>query len=760
MAPVQNAAASDARPSTDPPVILLSTRVRKHSEARPPDLPGLLGLLSRVGCHVYSGEMLPDGDYRESFTGPGLAELLGRAIREEEDATAAYHGAVHPDDWEMYLNFGSQLGEDSTEQIEYRLVQPDGSLRWVLDRMWVRFRLPNGSMLVDGVVSDVTELKLRTEQARSALREVQLVNSQLEQARAEAAEATAWLEAAVTASPSALVLLDRELRARLWNPAAERLFGWTSEDALGNVAPHCSRDDLAQLRAAVERLLAGEPSVESERVLSGRIGHPRQVSLVSVPVRGGSEEITGYLEVVTDITVRKEMEARLRLLAHYDPLTGLANRVSLTAAIEEALATKGSIDSHLSVLLLDLDGFKSVNDSLGHAVGDELLCAVSQRLAGCLRPGDMAARLGGDEFAVLLRTNSKHEAVAIAERILKALQEPIALGRAQVVVTGSIGAVHAAKDQGAADLLRDADVAMYKAKLSGKNRVALFKGSMQRDVVERLNLEAQLRRAVEQRQFELHFQPLQELKSGRIVGAEALIRWRHPRRGLLLPSAFLSVAEETGLIVKLGRWILDEACAQAARWLDSYGSAAPYVAVNLSARQLQDPEFVFHVSGALARAGLEGRSLVVEITESLLVNDREAVAGRLAELRALGVGVALDDFGTGFSSLSYLSSFPVDALKIDQSFVRPLTDGPRQAALVRAIVELARALEVATVAEGVDRPEQARILSNLGCDIAQGFYLRPPDTAASLNNLLDEVHRRDVDGAGGSILVEPHILHR
>jgi diguanylate cyclase (GGDEF)-like protein/PAS domain S-box-containing protein len=742
MAPVQNAAARDARPSAEPPVILLSTDALKYAKPRPPDLPGLLGLLSRVGCHVYSGEMLPDGDYRESFTGPGLPELLGRAILDIEDATAAYHGAVHPDDWEIYLKFGSQLGEDSTEQIEYRLVQPDGSIRWVLDRMWVRFRLPNGSMLVDGVVSDVTELKLRTEQARSALREVQLVNSQLEQARAEVVEATAWLEAAVTTSPSALVLLDSELRARLWNPAAENLFGWTSEEALGNVAPHYSRDDLAQLRAAVERMLAGEPFVESERVLSSRKGHPRQVSLVSVPVRGASEEITGYLEVVTDITVRKEMEARLRLLAHYDPLTGLANRVSLTAAIEKALSTKGPWASRLSVLLLDLDGFKSVNDSLGHEVGDELLCAVSQRLAACLRPGDMAARLGGDEFAALLRTNSSHEAVAIAERILKVLQEPIALGRAQVVVTGSIGAVHAgARDQGAADLLRDADVAMYKAKLSGKNRIAVFKGSMQRDVVKRLNLEAQLRRAVEQQQFELHFQPLQELKSGRIVGAEALVRWRHPRRGLLPPSAFVHVAEETGLIITLGRWILDEACAQAARWLDSYGSDAPYVSVNLSARQLQDPDFVFHVSGALARAGLEGQSLVVEITETLLVNDRDAVAGRLTELRALGVGVALDDFGTGFSSLSYLSSFPVDALKIDQSFVRPLTDGPRQAALVRAIVELARALEVVTVAEGVDRAEQARILSKLGCDLAQGFYLRPPDTAASLNDLLDEVHR-------------------
>jgi diguanylate cyclase (GGDEF)-like protein/PAS domain S-box-containing protein len=744
MAPIQNVAARDAQPSAEPPVIFLSSRAAKDVEPSPADLPGLLGLLSRVGCHVYSGEMLPDGDYRESFTGPGLPELLGRAILDGEDATAAYHAAVHADDWAMYLNFGLQLGEDSTEQIEYRLVQPDDSCRWVLDRMWVRHRLPNGSMLVDGVVTDVSELKLRTEEARSALRDVQLINARLEHARAEVIEATAWLEAAVTASPSALVLLDGELRARLWNPAAERLFGWTTEEALGNVAPHCLPEDLDQLHAVVERLLAGEPSVESERVRSDRKGHPRQVSLVSVPVRGASEEITGYLEVLTDVTVRKEMEARLRHLAHYDPLTGLANRLSLIAAIDDSLATNGSAGSHLGVLLLDLDGFKSVNDSLGHAVGDELLCAVSQRLAGCLRQDDVAARLGGDEFAVLLHTHNSNEAVAIAERILKVLQEPIALGRAQVVVTGSIGVVHAVRGQGAADLLRDADVAMYKAKSCGKNRVSVFKGSMQRDVVKRLNLESQLRRAVEQRQFELHFQPIQELRTGRVVGAEALIRWRHPRRGLLLPSAFLSATEETGLIVALGRWIIDEACAQAARWLDSYASDAPYVSVNLSARQLQDPELVSYVSGALARADLEGKSLVVEITETMLVNDRDAVAGKLAELRALGVGVALDDFGTGFSSLSYLSSFPVDALKIDRSFVAPLIDGPRHAALVRAIVELARALEVATVAEGVERAEQARILRELGCDLAQGFYLRRPDIAASLNDLLgarDRVRR-------------------
>jgi diguanylate cyclase (GGDEF)-like protein/PAS domain S-box-containing protein len=700
-------------------------------------LPDLPGLLSRVGCHVYSGELLPGGEYQEMFTGPGLEELLGVRVDPGLDATAIFHAAVHPEDWSTYLAAGTQMATDSTASIEYRLVQPDGSVRWVLDRMWLRERLPGGGSIVDGVIADVTELRARTDEARAALYAVQQINAQLERARAEVAEATAWLEAAVTATPAALILLDRDLRARLWNPAAERMFGFSREEALGRVAPHVPPEQLGTVRGVVDRLLAGEPLVESEELRSGRDGHPRQVSVVSAPVLGAAGEITGLLGVITDITGRKEMETRLRHLAHNDPLTGLANRVFLTARIEDALTRRGSSAQQVSVLLMDLDGFKAVNDSFGHGTGDELLTAVSQRLLTCLRAGDVAARLGGDEFAVLLETTSRADALAVGERILRTLAGPVALGRAQVVVTASIGLVHAGKYQNTQELLRDADVAMYMAKTLGKNQMVVFKAAMQQRVAKRLRLETQLRRAVELGQFELHYQPFQDLRSGRIVGAEALVRWRHPRRGLLAPSEFIPAAEETGLIVPLGRWILEDACAQASRWRSLYGSAAPSVSVNLSPRQLQDPDLVASVSRTLSKAGLDGGALHVEITESLLMSDSDLASRKLAELRALGVGVAIDDFGTGYSSLAYLRRYPVDVLKIDQSFVAPLLEGARPAALVRSIIQLARALEVTTVAEGVENAEQAGILRHLGCHIAQGFFLCRPQPAGRLDGLIE-----------------------
>ncbi len=699
-----------------------------------PDLPGLL---SRVGCHVYSGEVLAGGEYQERFTGPGLEELIGVPVDPGADATAIFHAAVHPDDWTLYLAAGTQMTTDSTTSIEYRLVQPDGSVRWVLDRMWLRERLPGGSSIVDGVISDVTELRDRTDEARAALHAVQQINAQLERAKAEVVEATAWLEAAVTATPAALILLDRELRTRLWNPAAERMFGYSREDALGRIAPHVSPEQLPTVRGVTDRLLAGEPLIEFEELRSGGDGHPRQMSVVSAPVCGVGGEITGFLGVITDITSRKEMETRLRHLAHNDPLTGLANRTFLTARIDEALARRSASAQQVSVMLMDLDGFKAVNDSFGHGTGDELLTAVSQRLSTCLRSADVAARLGGDEFAVLLETSTRAEALAVGERILRTLGGPVTLGRAQVVVTASIGVVHAGKYQSTQELLRDADVAMYRAKTLGKNQMVVFKAAMQQRVAKRLRLETQLRRAVELGQFELQYQPFQDLRTGRMVGAEALVRWRHPRRGLLPPADFISAAEETGLIVPLGRWILEEACTQAARWRSRYGRAAPSVSVNLSPRQLQDPELLTCVSRTLSRAGLDGGALHVEITESLLMSDSDLAGRKLAELRALGVGVAIDDFGTGYSSLAYLRRYPVDVLKIDQSFVAPLLEGPRPAALVRSIIELARALEVTTVAEGVENAEQARILRDLGCHIAQGFFLCRPQPAGELDALFE-----------------------
>jgi diguanylate cyclase (GGDEF)-like protein/PAS domain S-box-containing protein len=670
-------------------------------------------LLRRVGCHVYSGEMSADGTYREAFTGPGLDQMLGGPTPDGVDHTYAWNAAVHPDDQQHYQEAG--LGENQSVSLEYRLIGRDGVTRWVLDQMWVRETLPDGRRLIDGVVTDVSELHRRSDQV---------------------AQATAWLNAAVSVSPAALILMDRDARVTLWNPAAERLFGRQQDQVLGEVAPHMPPGRRADYVELLEAMVAGGSPKDLEEVTVGPDGRPINVSVSSALVRDPAGQVTGFLSVLTDITARKETENRLRQLAHSDPLTGLANRVLITERIDEAVSQPPSRDHGVALLLLDLDGFKAVNDSFGHAVGDELLLAVARRLSACLRSQDIAARLGGDEFAMLLESIDDEEASDVAERILAALAEPFVLRRAHVVVTASIGLVHAGRGRRTEDLLRDADVAMYQAKGAGKNQVVVFEPSMQEQVASRLRMESELRTAVTDGQFVLYYQPFVNLETRRVVGVEALVRWQHPIRGLLPPAEFIPIAEETGLIVALGRWILETACAQAAAWQPADPAALLSIAVNLSPRQLHDPDLIGFATRCLRDSGLPPSALTIEITENLLLTDSALAGARLDQLRALGVQVAVDDFGTGYSSLAYLRRYPVDILKIDRSFVTPLADGPRQAALVRSIIDLAAALDLDTVAEGVERPDQAATLAELGCHVAQGFYFSEPQPVASIEALL------------------------
>jgi diguanylate cyclase (GGDEF)-like protein/PAS domain S-box-containing protein len=680
--------------------------------------PGLdvLALLTRIGCHVYTGELHPDGSYEEIFTGPGLELLIGGHPDPDEDLSTLWNAYVHPDDLERYRAEGN-LGQRSSVTMEYRMRGKDGVVRWVLDQMWLREVTADGRRLVDGVVTDVSELHRRRQQVD---------------------EARAWLDASVSMSPAAIVVMDREWRVQLWNPAAERMFGLRESEVRGTVAPHIPverRDAFAEL---VDRMiLGGETLVEHEETRVGRDGQTQEVSVASSVMFDENGEVTGLMGLITDISARKESERRLRQLALSDPLTGLANRNLVNQRIDAAVTALDSGSPGVAVLLLDLDGFKSVNDSFGHAVGDELLLAVARRLRSCLRDGDIAARLGGDEFALLLEHIDSTETVAVGRRVLETLSAPFSLRRGQVVVTASVGVVHAAEQLSGHDLLRDADVAMYKAKADGKNRLVVFEPSMHERVVTRLRLESELRTAVERGEFELYYQPYVDLESRMIVGLEALIRWHHPVRGLLLPAEFIEVAEDTGLIVPLGQWIVTEACAQAALWRAADPDRQLTISVNLSPRQLYDPEFVDIAARALATSGLPAGVLTIEITENLLLGDAVLAGTRLAQLRALGIQLAVDDFGTGYSSLAYLRRYPVDVLKIDRTFVDPLTDGPRQAALVRSIIDLATALDVDTVAEGVERPEQASALSTLGCHVAQGFYFARPQPAPAISRLLE-----------------------
>jgi diguanylate cyclase (GGDEF)-like protein/PAS domain S-box-containing protein len=442
--------------------------------------------------------------------------------------------------------------------------------------------------------------------------------------------------------------------------------------------------------------------------------------------------VRGLVLNTRDVSDRKELEAQLVHQAFHDGLTGLANRTLFTERVEHALAGAGQGD--LAVLFIDLDDFKHVNDSLGHAAGDQLLVAAARRLQGCLRPTDVAARLGGDEFAVLLeRVTDAVAAATVAGRVLDTLHQPFGLNGRTIPIKASLGVATARPGVDEADeLLRNADVAMYAAKAGGKDRYELFRPDMYEDMLQRLELEAELRHVADRDQLVLHYQPIVELVSGRITRVEALVRWDHPAKGLLPPPAFIPLAEEQGLIGPIGNWVLLQACLQARRWHDQFPDAPPLsVHVNLSGRQLEDQGLVGEVVQALETSRLSPRQLTLEITESVLVTDIGSMSGRLRELKGLGVLLAIDDFGTGYSSLSYLRRFPIDMLKIDKAFVDGIGQGREDTALAHAIVKLSHTLQLHTVAEGIERSEQAAHLASLGCQDGQGYlFARPLETGA------------------------------
>jgi diguanylate cyclase (GGDEF)-like protein len=428
------------------------------------------------------------------------------------------------------------------------------------------------------------------------------------------------------------------------------------------------------------------------------------------------------------------LEQDLRHQAFHDSLTGLANRALLHDRISHALATSVRSTGIVALCLCDLDGFKGVNDSLGHGAGDELLVIAAKRLASIVRSGDTVARLGGDEFAILLDDiDDPGAASALAERIVSVLRQPMLIGDRQLNLSASVGVALAEVGSTTERLLSDADAAMYEAKAAGKDRVSQFQTSMRSRILDELTLRGSFADALQSSEFFLQYQPQLCLRDGSLEGFEALVRWRHPELGVVAPDRFIGLAEDSGFIVPLGRWILDTACAQAASWSEI--SPHPLsVSVNLSARQLQDPNLMQDVQAALSYSGLPPEQLVLEITETVLMLKPTHAAQVLAQFRELGIRIALDDFGTGYSSLSYLRQFPVDILKIDKSFIDPLDDPASEGTpFVKTILRLARDLNLSTTAEGIERPGQRTILAELHCDSAQGYLLsRPLDPEAAL----------------------------
>jgi len=541
-----------------------------------------------------------------------------------------------------------------------------------------------------------------------------------------------------TASDVTIVITDAEVVYQ--SPSAERLFGYAPGELLGKryldlVHP----DDLAATVEAVRDLLAspGRSGLIECRLLGADGGW--------IPVESNCRnllddpQIRGFVVNSRDVSDRKALERQLEHRTIHDPLTGLTNRALLLDRLDHTVARASRLGGSFAVLFVDLDGFKAINDAHGVTVGDAVLRTVAYRLLDVVRGADTVARLGGDEFAVLLEhDDSPVDAAKVAQRILGAVSGPIDADGRRVQLTASIGIAHAEDGTQAAEVLRNADIAMHLAKESGRDRFEVFETSMHVRVVERLELEADLAVAVDRGELAIHYQPIVALVDQHITGFEALLRWTHPERGNVPPNRFVPMAEQTGLIVPIGRFVLREACRQLADWRRRKPGAADLtISVNVSMRQLTDSDLVADVHEALTDAGLPAGALTLELTESALVTDAEATIATLTQLKGLGVRIAIDDFGTGYSSLAYLHRFPVDVLKIDRSFVNSVASGRQSPALARAIVDLGRSLDLLTVAEGIEHDAELAQFRQLDCTHGQGFLFSRPVAADAAAALVD-----------------------
>ncbi|WP_419252359.1 putative bifunctional diguanylate cyclase/phosphodiesterase [Caulobacter sp. ErkDOM-YI] len=562
-------------------------------------------------------------------------------------------------------------------------------------------------------------------------------------AKADAERAQTFMTAVVEAMPS-MVFVKRadDHRYVLLNRAGEKTLGFSRAEMIGRTDAEFFTPEQAAIYAQRDREVveSGEVRVIEEDLVprkDGSMAILRTKKIAINDVDGRPEYLLGVSE---DIADRKRAEAQIARLAHYDPLTELPNRVLFQKDLAEALARRSRTGDQLAVHFIDLDRFKTVNDTLGHPLGDALLRIAAERLRGCVREGDTVARLGGDEFAVVQTGLSDLTgATRLAERVVAAMAAPFDLQGHQVMIGASVGVSAAPSDGDDADeLLKKADMALYRAKADGRGAFHFFERAMDEQLQARRALELDLRRALVAGEFELYYQPLYHLGDDRVTGCEALLRWNHPDRGMVSPADFIPIAEEIGLIVQLGEWVLREACAEAATWPDHVR-----LAVNLSPAQFRDRALVSTVVSALATSGLPAQRLELEITESVLLQDNAANMTMLHDLKALGVRISMDDFGTGYSSLSYLRSFPFDKIKIDQTFVRDILEDSDAMAIIKAVLDLGASLGIVTTAEGVETVEQLNALRDQGCAEIQGYFISRPAPASEIARMLG-VEARDL----------------
>uniref|UniRef100_UPI00293D4746 putative bifunctional diguanylate cyclase/phosphodiesterase n=1 Tax=Janthinobacterium sp. TaxID=1871054 RepID=UPI00293D4746 len=543
-------------------------------------------------------------------------------------------------------------------------------------------------------------------------------------------------------SEQGVLITDADERIVAINAAFTRITGYTPAESLGQTPDllRCGVPDAAA-RAEVRAALAGQAPWRGEIMGRRKNGEQFPQSLTVSSLRDGAGRVSHSFALFSDISVRKDAEARVQRLANYDALTGLPNRALLNRLLEQALAGARRDGGHGALLVLDLSRIGAIGDTLGQDVGEQLLVAVARLLRGALREADILARVDSHKFVVALSAIEKREhAGNVAQKLLEALAAPVRAASHTLQVRASIGiSVYPEDGLDAAALFRYADVAVAKAARHGEASFLFYREEMNLRAKEHLRLESELRQALEARQLQLHYQPKVSLRSGRIVGAEALLRWRHPLRGMVSPGVFIPVAEETGLVLELGSWVLEEACRQIGAWRDA-GLSMPTIAVNLSARQF-DAQLPARLAAVLDRHAVRPEQIMLEITESLLVRGADKVIAIMNELVAMGLALALDDFGTGYSSLAYLKKFPISTLKIDRAFVIGLPHEENDCAIARAIVTMAQQLRQEIVAEGVETAEQMRFLRDLGCDQLQGYLFSPAVPAAEFERMLREGQR-------------------
>ncbi|MGI8657764.1 MAG: putative bifunctional diguanylate cyclase/phosphodiesterase [Candidatus Limnocylindria bacterium] len=664
-------------------------------------------LVERQPGVVYMAEPGPTG--RWHFVSPQMKTMLGYDPDEWIADPALWASSIHPEDRDAVVSADAAAVQPGhLTRFEYRMVRRDGGVVWVLDDVAVT-QSDDGRPLLQGLLIDITVAKLAEEALRASEQQQRMI---------------------IDTASYAFVAIDHRGRVVEWNREAEQSFGWSRDDAIGAELAELivPPDHRAAHREGLRRYAAtGEGRILSRRMeleALHRDGHRFPVELTIWPVKHGEE--VRFNALIDDITVRKELEGQLRHQALHDSLTGLANRALFADRIQHALDRAGrEPDVSPAVLFLDLDDFKTINDSLGHSAGDALLVAVGRRLERILRPADTAARLGGDEFAVLLEDVVTDTPQAVAARLLEAFEQPFSIIGKQVQVQVSIGiAQDPTGSAGPEELLRNADLAMYVAKQRGKGRYELYEDRMHEQALRRLDLKANLARAIAEDQLEVFYQPIVELTEGSLVGFEALLRWRDPDGQFVPIMEVIALAEETGLIAPIGRFVMITACRQALAWAP--GADGPlHVAVNVSASQLSQGTVVADVRAALRESGLDPSALVIEITETALIDDNLAALRELRQLRKLGVRLALDDFGTGYSSLGRLRHLPFHIVKIDRSFVSRITQDP-EGAVVQSILEMATTMGLEVIAEGIETQAQLAALRARGCRLGQGFHFSRP----------------------------------